>query len=358
MKNRSIVIATGGTGGHIYPGITLANALKEKGYKVSFIGNKNKMEASLVPQAGFSFYGITNQGLVGNPLVKVIRIISQIFPTIASIRYLRKIKPSRVVVFGGYVSIPVGLAAWLCRIPLYLHEQNSMAGLANKVLAPFAHGIAVCYSSTLSQFKNKNTVLIGNPRGSLFVKRDDKEVYFNEHHLNPHLQTVLIVMGSQGSETINNHLKTLVPMLRNESFQAILVTGSNHYQEFMNDLTIPKNCMIVEHIDQLRVLSYIDLIVCRAGATTVSEVIAAGVPAIFVPSPYVANNHQLVNVKALLDADAAILLEEKDFTPDSLLSAIRGVLNNEDTSKRLMNNITRLATPHATEALIEMIEAS
>lgn len=358
MKNKTIVIATGGTGGHIYPGITLADALKDKGYDVSFIGNKSKMEASIVPQAGYAFYGITNQGLVGNPIVKMLRLLSQIFPTITSVKHLKMINPSRVVVFGGYVSIPVGIAAWLCRIPLYLHEQNAMAGLANKVLAPFAKGIAVCYPTTLNQFKNKNTYLIGNPRGSLFKQHDDKATYFSTLNLKPHIPTVLIVMGSQGSETINSQLKQFVPLLKDESFQVILVTGKKHYEDFIHDLDIPPSCVIVEHIDQLRALSYVDLIVCRAGATTVSEVIAAGVPAIFVPSPYVANNHQLKNVEALLQGEATLLLEEKNFTPASLLNLIHRVLDNEELKLSLSKNLLALATPNATKHMIEMIESS
>lgn len=358
MKNKTIVIATGGTGGHIYPGITLADALKDKGYDVSFIGNKSKMEATLVPNAGYAFYGITNQGLVGNPIIKILRILAQVFPTISSIKHLQKIKPSRVVVFGGYVSIPVGIAAGLCRIPLFLHEQNAMAGLANKVLAPLAKGIAVCYPTTLDQFKNKKTYLIGNPRGSLFKKHDDKESYFETFNLNPQLETVLIVMGSQGSETINSQLKQFVPMLSEDSFQVILVTGKKHYADFIEGLDIPSSCAIVEHIDQLRALSYVDLMVCRAGATTVSEVIAAGVPAIFVPSPYVANNHQLKNVEALLHAEAALLLEEKDFTPDALLTTIHQVLDDEELQGSLIVNLQTLATPNATDRMIEMIETS
>jgi UDP-N-acetylglucosamine--N-acetylmuramyl-(pentapeptide) pyrophosphoryl-undecaprenol N-acetylglucosamine transferase len=358
MKNKSIIIATGGTGGHIYPGITLADALRAKGYDVSFVGNKTKMEATLVPKAGFAFYSITNQGLTGTPLIKIVRVLSQIFPTITSIKHLRKIKPSSVVVFGGYVSIPVGLAAWICRIPLFLHEQNSIAGLANKVLAPFAKGIAVSYPSTQSAFKNKNIQFIGNPRGSLFIKHDDKASYFELLNLKVDIPTVLIVMGSQGSETINAHLKLFVPLLANESFQVILVTGTKHYQDFVAGLVIPNNCIILEHVDQLRVLSYIDLIVARAGATTISEVIASKVPAIFVPSPYVANNHQLKNVEALLEVDAALLLEEKDFTSDSLIHVIHKILDNETRRKQLSHHLESLATPHATEKMIEMIETT
>lgn len=358
MKNKSIVIATGGTGGHIYPGITLADALKDKGYDVSFIGNKAKMESTLIPKAGFPFYGISNQGLVGNPLVKIVRIISQVFPTIASIKHLVKIKPSRVVVFGGYVSIPVGIAAWICRIPLFLHEQNAMAGLANKVLAPLSKGIAVCYPTTIKQFSNKRTYLIGNPRGSLYKQYNDKEAFLNTLNLKPTIATVLIVMGSQGSETINSHLKSFVPLLKNESLQVILVTGKKHYKSFVNDLDMPNNCAILEHIDQLRALSYVDVMVTRAGATTVSEVIAAEVPAIFVPSPYVANNHQLKNVEALLEAKACLLLEEKDFTSSTLLRTIHSILDNDKTKKTLSENLKALATPDATNKLIEMIETS
>lgn len=356
MKNKNIVIATGGTGGHIYPGIALADALVAKGYTVSFIGNKTKMEATLIPQANYSFYGIHNQGLTGNLVVRLIRIVSQIIPTLASISLLRSIRPSAVVVFGGYVSIPVGLAAWLMRIPLFLHEQNAMAGLANKVLAPLAKGIAVCYPSTVNAFKNNNVQVLGNPRGSLFVKRMDKQAYFASINLNPDVFTVLIVMGSQGSETINATLKETIPSLSDEPFQVILVTGNKHYGSFIKELTIPKNIVILEHVDQLRVLSYIDCIVARAGATTVSEVIAAQVPAIFVPSPYVANNHQLKNVEALIAENAALLLEEKDFDADSLVTMIHKVYDDRQLQKQLSYNLQALATPHASENFIKMIE--
>ncbi len=356
MKPLKITIATGGTGGHIYPALALASALKNKGHLISFIGNDNKMEATLVPHANFDFYPIKNRGFFGNPIQKIVAIFAQIPPMLKSMQLLKRLQSDRVVVFGGYVSIPVGLAAALKGIPLFLHEQNAIAGLANKVLEPFAKAIAVSYPHSIHDFKTSKTKFLGNPRGALFEKQTNKEAFYSTLGLDSIKETVLLVMGSQGSETINEILKQLVNDESIRNYQMIVVVGKKHYEGFMQDVRINKNVCVVDTINQLEALSYVNLIVCRAGATTVSEIIAAQVPAIFIPSPYVVKNHQFKNIEPLIKQDAAWLLQEKDCSKESLLASINQALNDNQQYLLKQKNMQFFQTPNALSDFIEMIE--
>lgn len=356
MKNKKTVIATGGTGGHIYPALTLADQLKVKTIDVAFIGNQNNMESTIVPAHGYDFYPIQNKGLTGSMLMKIWRMIAQIGPTIVCMRLLHKIKPDRVVVFGGYVSIPVGFAAFLSRIPLVLHEQNAIAGLANRVLAPFASKIAVSYFETVDQFPKKKVVLTGNPRGSIFKQYMEKESFLKDIGFKSDLPLVLIVMGSLGSETINEQLKAFVPMMNEGRFQVIIATGHKHYEDFTRNLQLNPFVHVTGQVNQIEALSYTDLVVCRGGATTVSEIIAAQMPAIFVPSPFVVKNHQYLNVKPLIDKDAGLLLLESDFTATTLYKKVVETLDHQVLLQAIKANLKTLTKVNAIDDLIDLIE--
>ena len=356
MKNKRTVIATGGTGGHIYPALALADQLKVKHVDVVFIGNKDNMESIVVPAHGYDFYPIRNKGLTGSVYMKIWRMIAQLGPTIVCVRLLHRIKPDRVVVFGGYVSIPVGFAAFLCRVPLVLHEQNAMAGLANRVLSPLASKIAVSYLETVNQFPKRKTVLTGNPRESVFKRSLEKDLFLKNIGFRNDLPLVLIVMGSLGSETINEQLKAFVPMTNQGRFQVIIATGHKHYEDFIKNLQLNPFVHVTGQVNQIEALSYTDLIVCRGGATTVSEIIAAQMPAIFVPSPFVVKNHQYLNVKPLIDKDAGLLLLESDFSATSLYERIVETLDNQQLLQTIKLNLKTLTKANAIEDLIELIE--
>lgn len=356
MKKRNIMVVTGGTGGHIYPALTLADALKSRGHEVAFIGNDHKMEADLVPAAGFKFYGIKNQGLVGNPLQKILILLAQIKPTLKSIKLLKQAQSEMVIGFGGYVSIPVGLAAAYLKLPLYLHEQNAISGTANRILQRFAQQVAVSYPTTINEFKAGKARFIGNPRGALFKPQNDAKGFFGDLNLDPNRFTILIVMGSQGSETINDYLKTMIPLVKDKAYQLIIVSGAKHYHEFMDDLDVPANVKIMEHINQLESLSYINGIVCRGGATTVSEVIAAQIPAIFIPSPYVVKNHQFKNIEPLIDAQAAYYVPEANLDAQVLVAELDRLFEDKLTYQRIKENIKAFQTPSAIDDFIALID--
>ncbi len=356
MKKANIVMVTGGTGGHIYPAITLANALKAQNHTVTFIGNRHKMEAHIVPAAGFEFVGIKNRGLVGNPLQKLWILISQIKPTLQSIGILKQLKAERVIGFGGYVSIPVGLAAAWLKIPMYLHEQNAIAGLANTILQRFAKRVAVSYPESVSQFNPSKTVFIGNPRGGKVPTTMDKTAYFDSINLNPDRFTFLIVMGSQGSETINAILKASVSEFESKAYQAILVVGDQHYEAFKTGVKAPANVVVLSHVDQRALLVHVDAIMCRAGATTISEVIAANIPAAFIPSPYVVKNHQFKNIEPLLDAKAALYIKEQDFSMTSLFQTLDLLYEDKSLYGQIKTNMKPFQTPHVMEDFIELLD--
>lgn len=355
MKQIKVCIVTGGTGGHIYPALSVADACKANNYPVTFIGNKANMEASIIPSAGYVFYGIKNRGFSGNLAKKVTALLSQLSAIVHSIILMLIIKPTVVVAFGGYVCVPVGIAAKITGVPLLLHEQNAVAGLANKILAPLASGIAVCYQQTKSQFSKKKTRLIGNPRAALVVKTDKNQL-LTSLGLKTDKSTVLIIMGSLGSETINQLLKETIPLAAHTDHQYILVTGKKHYETFVEDMPVFENVVVLDHIDQIATLSALDLIVCRAGATTVAEVIEANLPAIFIPSPYVLKNHQYENIKPLLNKDAALMIKENGLTGEVLIKQINQLLHDPQRINALKTNLRAFETNNAIIGMINWIK--
>lgn len=353
-----VLIATGGTGGHIYPALSLAKALKEEDptNEFFFIGSKNRMEATEIPQAGYAFQGIDVIGMNGSLISKCKSLILLKQAEKECKEIIKKFKPDIVIGFGNYISVPVIMAAHSLRIPTMIHEQNSYAGKANKMLARVADAIVGCYEENLEQFPKNKTRILGNPRASEAAHIVANKQLITEVGLDDQIPFVVIVMGSLGSETVNNVLKEVSKKMVNESFQALICTGKKGYDAFIKETPACPNVKIVPYIDGLAMMAVADVVVIRGGATTSAEVTALGIPSIIIPSPYVPNNHQVKNALALENKNAAIMLEEKECTADALLDTIHCVLEDDERRNEMKKQTKLMGRPHASQDIIQWIK--
>lgn len=351
MKKK-IVIATGGTGGHIYPALALAEIWKEQepDLEIVFIGNDNRMEADLIPEKGYRFLPLHASGLTGS-LVHKVKAVLQMLRSIGRAKtYLKAEKPDLVIGFGGYVSAPVLMAAHSLHIPVLMHEQNSVVGKSNKAAARDADGIIICYEKAASAFDPKKTRMLGNPRASLAARAVKDEAYFTSLGLDPGKKTILVVMGSLGSSSVNELMEQALKDL-DESLQILYVCGKDNEEDLHRFDHLP-NVHAVNYVDTMRLYRMLDGIICRAGATTLAEITALGIPAIIIPSPYVTANHQFYNASMLEQKNAALMIEEKDLNAETLRKAVEKAFLNEENRAALAKGALEAGKPHAAQDMI------
>lgn len=350
-----VIIATGGTGGHIYPAIALADKAKTR-YKdidILFIGNDDRMEKDIIPAKGYAFKGLHTSGLSGS-LVDKLRALMQMFTAQkAAKKIIAQFQPDIVIGFGGYVSAPVILAAKKLKIKTMIHEQNSVVGKSNLFLANKVDGIVACYEKCFEQLPKEKTRLLGNPRSTMAVETPFDRTYFNSLKLDESKPIVLIVMGSLGSSSVNEMMVEALQGINDVTF--IYVTGKNDYEKMKNRFQQP-NIHVMDFVDQLAILKRIDLIVCRAGATTAAEIIALGVPSILIPSPYVAHNHQFYNASVLVDKKCAFMIEEKNLNKDVLYDKINMVIHNRKLMDDMKKNALAVSYPKASDDILDYME--
>lgn len=348
-----IAIVAGGTGGHVYPALTLAEALEKRGDEILFIGSSTRMEKDLIPQKGYKFIGLDVDIFAGGLLNKIESLISI---QRAQKRCMSILKGYDLAIgFGNYISVPVILAAKKLGIKTVIHEQNSFAGKANKMLDKKVDLVIGSYKENLKQFKNKKTLILGNPQSSkaMAIEKDKKVI--KNLGLDPEKKTVVIFMGSLGSQTVNKVILDYFNLTSGD-YQIVYATGKQNYEYVVNNFKEKEYIKCLEAIDGANVMKNSSLLVCRAGATTLAEITAMGMPAILIPSPYVPNNHQYFNAKSLVDANAALMLEEKDLTPAKLNSMINDIINDESKLKSLANHALALGNPKVLEDIIVAIE--
>lgn len=350
-----ICIVTGGSGGHIYPALTYADYVrKHSNYEIFFIGNDHKMESEIIPKAGYDFYPIHNQGLQGSKLDKIKAVFSQFSAISAARKHLKKLKPDVVFAFGAYVSVPVAIAAKTLGIPIMLHEQNAFPGKANRMIAKHSKAIITSYPEAFSEYKQ--SYYLGNPRASLSQEDIKTEAEWQRLNLKD-LPTVLIVMGSQGSSAMNPLFEDYIAHFSESDYQVILTTGPNHITAFEEKFpNLPENLIVTGFVDQKSLLPKLDLIVARAGASTIAEIQSFALASILIPSPHVANNHQYYNAKSLHDASACELLIEKDLTAAKLTEAIDCLMEDENVRKLMGRNAKQMAKYEAVSDIHALVE--
>ena len=348
-----ILVAAGGTGGHIYPALALIDKFKskDKNTEVIYVGTKNRMEKDIVPQLGIEFKSIEIYGLTKN----VIRDIKNIYLIIKDINEMKKLmrefKPDVVLGIGGYVTYPVIKAAHELHIPIFIHEQNALPGKVNRLTEKYANLIGVSFKESMKYFKNNNVFYSGNPTGDRAISIP--MVKKSSIGLDDNKKLIVIVAGSLGSSSLSNKLKEYLKIIKDKDYQVLYITGKSIYDEFIKD-NYPSNVKIVPYFDNLPgILKNTDLLITRAGASTIAEIISLKVPSIFIPSPYVANNHQYYNALALKEKNCAELIEESNLEVNELIATIDKVLKNKDV---YIDNIKKIETVDSSELIYQKIE--
>lgn len=352
-----VVISAGGTGGHIYPALAIIHKIQEKEPNSEFlyIGTHNRMEKDIVPKEGIPFQSIEVYGFNRKQLWKNVKVIYYLYKSKRQcIKWLKEFKPDIVIGVGGYVTVPVLSAAHELGIKTFLHEQNSIPGKANLSLASKTDLIGVSFESSKKSFPVNKTIFTGNPCSEDALKKPPLKK--SELGLDDTKKLVLIVMGSLGASTVNEVMKQMLPSVGTKPYQFLFVTGKQDYEEISKKV-FPSNVKVVPYIDNMtRIMKNTDLMVTRAGASTLSEIMVLQVPSILIPSPYVPNNHQLKNAMDLVSSDSALLIEEKDLTPNELLKKIDEILLSRAMQEKMKNNLSKLSVPNSATVIYEEIQ--
>ena len=357
-----LIISGGGTGGHVYPAIAIANSFTErfKDAEVLFVGAQGKMEMQKVPEAGYKIEGLWISGLQRR---LTLDNLSFPFKVISSLRKSRQIvkqfKPDAVVGVGGYASGPLLKSATRKSVPAVLQEQNSYAGLTNKILAKKAAKICVAYPNMDQFFPADKVVMTGNPvRKDIVDLKGKKDIGVKHFKLDSTKSTLLVIGGSLGARTLNDSLIAGVEQLVDANIQVIWQCGRFYHEEMKAKLSgksKTEGIHLMEFVREMD-LAYAaaDVVISRAGALSVSELSIAQKPTIFVPSPNVAEDHQTKNAKALVDNNAAELVKDVD-AREILIQRAIDLINNQDQKQVLSENIKALAKPNAAEEIVEEI---
>ena len=352
-----VMISGGGTGGHIYPALALVKEIKKLNPSAEFlyIGTEKGLESQIVRREGIPFKAIEITGFKRSISVENIKTITRFLTGVkTSKRYIKEFKPTIVIGTGGYVCGPVVYAASKLKIPTIIHEQNSVPGLTNKFLSRYVDKVAICFEEARAFFPAQKVVLTGNPRASEVVGNDGLKGK-QSVGLSLTKKSVLIVGGSRGARPINDAFLQVLDIVSTKDYQVLYVTGEVHYDkvnEKIKEVGSPSNVIIKPFIHNMpEVLSGVDLVVARAGATTLAEITALGLPSILIPSPYVTNNHQEKNARSLSDHDAAILRLESELDGDQLISDIDSILLNENRLKDMRKNSAEIGIKDAAERL-------
>ncbi|MCK4663690.1 MAG: undecaprenyldiphospho-muramoylpentapeptide beta-N-acetylglucosaminyltransferase [Bacteroidales bacterium] len=348
ISNNKVIISGGGTGGHVFPAIAIANALKdiEQSIQILFVGAKGKLEMNKVPDAGYNIIGLPIAGFQRRLTIKNITFFFKLFYSIIkSHKILKTFKPGVVIGVGGYASGPLLYVASKKKIPVIIQEQNSYAGVTNKILAKKAEKICVAYENMEKYFPKDKIILTGNPvRKDLFkeINKDEAIKYFS---LDKNKKTLLVLGGSLGARTINQSMINDLKIFEQENIQVIWQTGKYFYQNACDEVKSSnyKNVIVHEFITRMDLVYNIaDLIISRAGAGTISELCLLAKPTILVPSPNVAENHQMKNALALADNNAAIMIKDTDAKTELINKAVE-VISNNDMLNSLSENIYKMA---------------
>ena len=352
-----IIISAGGTGGHIYPALAIANKIREKDKtsEILYIGTSNRMEKDIVPKEGYKFIGLKVTGLKRSLSPKNIKSIVLFLKAISKCKkIMKKFKPDVVIGVGGYVSAPVIYTAHKLGIKTCIHEQNSIFGITNKFASNFADKIFVSFKSSINSLEHKEkAIYTGNPCSENAVKMEPAQK--EEYNLSPNKKLVLIVMGSLGSKTINDKMKNMLTLFNNKDYEVMFVTGKNYYDEYKT-LKYTKNIKIVPYIDNMvRLLKKTDCLVSRAGASTLSEISSLNVASILIPSPYVTENHQYKNAMDLVKEGAADIIEEKDLNGDIILRMVEKILDDKLYTNKMKKNLKKFEVKNSSTRIYDEI---
>jgi UDP-N-acetylglucosamine--N-acetylmuramyl-(pentapeptide) pyrophosphoryl-undecaprenol N-acetylglucosamine transferase len=351
LKNK-ILICAGGTGGHIIPALAIANEFIIRGYSVHWLGTRTGMEAQLVPSKNIPISYITIVGLRGKHWLTFLIIPFKILiALLQSIKILLNLKPALVLGMGGFVTGPSGIAAWLLRIPLIIHEQNAIPGTANRMLARFARKVLEGFPNSFTNMKQVQ--FTGNPIRTEFANLLAPTARFANRDTTK--LRLLVVGGSRGALALNKCVPQALQQCHKQDIEVWHQTGQNHLEI---SLALYQSVSIVAKVvpfieDMAAAYAWADLVVCRAGAITIAELAAAGIASILVPFPYAIDDHQTKNAEYLSKAGAAILIQEKDLTAEILAGTLQSFIKDRDKLLTMAQAARQLANYQALNDVVK-----
>lgn len=349
-----IVIAGGGTGGHIFPALAIANALKkmEPGIEILFVGAKGKMEMDKIPEAGYKIVGLTIAGYNRSSLIKNIALPFKLLKSFFEVTtILKNFKPAAVIGVGGYSSFPVLRLAQTRRIPTFIHESNSLPGKSNIMLGKRAKAIFVAAEKMERYFPANKILITGNPVRDIFLKKLSKAEALEFFGLKPGMKTIFVMGGSLGAKSINETIETNIDAFKKNNLQLIWQTGKLFAERAAKAEEDRSNIWTNAFINKMEyAYGAADIVVARAGAMTITELCVVGKPAIFVPYPFAAEDHQAANAMALVQKQAAVIVRDEEVRT-KLMSSVLELAQDEEKVHMLEMNIAKIGNSNADEII-------
>lgn len=358
-----IVLTGGGTGGHIYPALAFINYVKEINRSAEFlyIGAQRGLENKILPQTDIPFKALEIQGFKRKLTMDNFKTIQLFLKSVKEAKQLLKeFKPDVVIGTGGYVSGAVMYAAAKLKIPTIIHEQNSVPGMTNKFLSRYVDRIGISFENSASYFPENKTRLVGNPRAQE-VSGIKKSNILAQYHLDPKKKTVLIFAGSQGAKKINDAIIKALPTFAKKDYQILYSSGEAYYEELEESIGMTKdafvNISIQPYINQMaEVMANCDLMIGRAGASSIAELTSLGLPAILIPSPYVTNDHQTKNAQSLVEVGAVKMIADAELTETNLVATVDEIMNQPALHQQMAQASKTQGIPDAASRLYALVQ--
>lgn len=361
-----ILVTGGGTGGHVYPAISIANEIRKKysDADILFVGTSRGLENDVVPKAGYDFKTVTVKGFRRKLSIDTIKTVHAMFKGFfQSGKIIKEFAPDVIVGTGGYVTGPVVLQGALRGVKTIVHEQNAIPGVTIKLLSKFVNVVLISYDESINFFKRKdNLVVTGNPVRDAFSTLD-KDVCKEKIGIDKEQKLVFITGGSGGAKTINETALDLIEKYNaNKEVSIIHVTGKAYYDTFIKllaerEISISENIQVVRYAYNMpEYMKAADIMLSRAGALTLSEIAIVGVPSILIPSPNVAHNHQEHNAQVFDKIDAAVMVRESEINDNKVFDIIESFIYDDKKLKDMHENALKLGKPYATAHILEEVE--
>lgn len=353
-----IIVSAGGSFGHINPALAIIRKFqeKEKNLEVLYIGTHNRMEKEMIPKENIPYeeieiYGFTKNMKQNFKNIKCIHNATQ-----KCLRIMKEFQPDVVIGVGGYVTYPVLKAAHKLHIKTFLHEQNSIPGKSNKALAKYADLIGVTFKHSIGYFKTKGKIVYtGHPCGAQALK--EKKVLKEDLGFTRGKKLVIIVAGSLGSGSLNEKMKTLLHQVGKDSFEVLYITGKAHYESFMANESFPENVFVKPYVEHLAgLMKQADVIISRAGAASLYEILALQIPSIIIPSPNVANNHQYYNAVEMKELGVIEMMNEHEITSQSIYQSLIELLENKTKRFEMIAHMKELPVMDSAETIYHEIK--
>ncbi len=351
------IVCAGGTGGHIYPALAIIHKIqeKEKTSQILYIGTTDRMEKDMIPNLGIAYVGIEMEGINRKNIFKNISVLKKYYKAIAQAKTtIKEFAPDIVIGVGGYITAPVIIAAHKLGYKTIIHEQNSIPGFSNRFISKYADKICISLPDTASYFPKDKVIYTGNPRSEEIIT--SLKIPKRKFNLSENKKLVVMVMGSLGSITMTQKIKELIPLFAKKDYEVLIITGKDYYDEYKN-VELSNNVVVTPFLENfIQLLKNADLIISRAGASTIAEITAIGLPAILVPSPYVTHNHQYLNAKELQDYGAVKIILEEDFTKDNVIDMIDSILSNQELYQKMKQSSLKLGVKNSATKFYEEIK--